>query len=158
MFDKFGNMTAEEINKAAHDKMVLEVDRYKADMRKKEVNEKYQNIAKQYKRLEKLYAVETDRYIIRPARDAGEIVEEGRKQHHCVGGDNYLNSHNTGNSYILLLRKKETPDVPYITVEIRQGRIAQWYGAYDKKTDQEEIDSFLDWYVQQLKGQKKKSA
>lgn len=144
--------------KAAHDKMVLEVDRYKADMRKKEVNEKYQNIAKQYKRLEKLYAVETDRYIIRPARDAGEIVEEGRKQHHCVGRDYYLNSHNTGNSYILLLRKKETPDVPYITVEIRQGRIAQWYGAYDKKTDQEEIDSFLDWYVQQLKGQKKKSA
>ena len=75
---------------------------------------------------------------------------EGRLLHHCVGGDNYLGKHNRGDSYILMLRAQEDPDVPYITVEIQNSRIQQWYGEYDKKPDRERIEAWLTGYIENL--------
>lgn len=78
------------------------------------------------------------------------IVREGRTLHHCVGGDNYLQKHADGISYILMLRKKEDQETPYITVEIRaDGRsIVQWYGAFDRKPDKEQVEKWLkEWLV-----------
>lgn len=141
---------------AAHDKMVLEVNRRAADMRKQEVNKKYPNIAKKYEELEKYYGIETKKYIVRPVRDAAEMVEEGRMQHHCVGGDTYLGKHNKGESRILLMRKREKPEEPYITIEIRGTQIIQWYGEHDKKTDQKQVDAFLKRYVKQLEKKKQR--
>lgn len=144
---------------AAHDKMVVEVNKHKADERKKEVNRKYTDIAKKYDAINKKYGIETEKYIVRPVHDAAEMVDEGRMQHHCVGGDTYLMKHNNGDSYILLMRKKETPDIPYITIEIRGTHIMQWYGEHDHKTDQKQVDAFLKRYVQQLeRKERKKSA
>lgn len=141
---------------AAHDKMVLEVNKKAADERKKEVNEKYKNIAKNFDKLEKYYGLETEKYIVRPVKDAAEMVEEGRLQHHCVGGNRYLESHDSGNSYILLMRRKKEPNTPYITIEIKDTKIIQWYGEHDHKTDQNEVDAFLKRYVQQLELKKQK--
>ncbi len=144
---------------AAHDKMVLEVNKHAADERKKEVNRKYGHIAEVYDRLERKYGLETPEYIIRPVKSAAEMVDEGRIQHHCVGGDTYLDRHNKGYSYILLMRKKTNPDFPYITIEIKGEQILQWYGEHDHKTDEEQVDAFLKTYVQQLKKKtQKKSA
>ena len=89
--------------------------------------------------------------VIRPAADAGEIILEGRTLHHCVGGDTYLSRHAEGTSTILFLRKKEHPEIPYITVEISGKRICQWYGAYDKKTDEKENEAWLNNYLRALK-------
>lgn len=81
---------------------------------------------------------------------------EGRKQHHCVGREVYLKKHNQGKSYILLLRKKEEPNVPYYTIEIRGEEILQWYGKFDKKPDKEQVDEWLQKYVDYLKIKEKK--
>lgn len=138
--------------KTEHDKLVLEVNKVKADKRKQEVNDRFPDIKKHYRGIRNRYYFENDEYIIRPARLAAEIVDEGRILHHCVGGNDYLTKHNTGKSYILFLRFKKDQDAPYITIEIDDTKILQWYGAYDEKPDKENIDNLLKEYVACLKG------
>ena len=136
----------------AHDKMVAELNQKKQDERLKEVKEKFPKIRKNYRKLRKEFLYEDNNYIIRPARSAEEIVMEGRSLHHCVGGDTYLDKHNEGKSYILLLRFKKNPEIPYITVEITpEYKILQWYGAHDKKPDEENMRMWLNSYVTRLR-------
>ena len=138
---------------SAHTKMVQECDKSEMDKRIREVEEKYPLIKKHYRRLRKMFFYEDDNFLIRPARNAGEIVMEGRILHHCVGGDNYLKKHNDGISTILFLRTIKEPEIPYITVEINNEtlNILQWYGAHDKKTDQKNMDRWLNSYITRLK-------
>lgn len=117
----------------AHTRMVLETNKEEMDKHLKQAAERYPEIRRIYRSLRNKYFYEDDSYIIRPARSAEEIVMEGRLLHHCVGGATYLSKHNKGETYILMLRYKTEPDVPYITVEIdaRNPRIIQWYGNKD---------------------------
>ena len=141
----------------AHDKAIVESNEREADIRKKEVMKKFPNIQKKYNRLSRIYSYSQDEYIIRPVRDAAEIIDEGRMQHHCVGsGDTYLKRHDKGESYILLMRKKESPELPFITIEIKDDEIHQWYEAYDKKYTKETTQPYLDKYVEYLKTKKSK--
>jgi hypothetical protein len=51
--------------------------------------------------------------------------------HHCVGG--YVNDIIENRCYICFVRKKETPEVPYITCQVYpNGEIGQYYLAYDR--------------------------
>lgn len=138
---------------AAHDQMVAEINQEKVEKRLKEVKEKYPGIREQYRKLRKDFFYEDDTYLIRPARSAEEIVTEGRILHHCVGGNNYLEKHNEGRSYILMLRFREKPETPYITVEIgaESKKILQWYGEHDKKPDEQHMSKWLQEYLQKLK-------
>lgn len=138
---------------AAHEKMVIEINKEKMDRHLKEVAEQYPNIRKCYRSLRKNYFYEDENYMIRPARSAEEIVMEGRTLHHCVGGAGYLNSHNTGKTYILMLRYKKEPEIPYITVEVdaKYPRIIQWYGEFDKKPDEKNMQVWLDGWLMKLK-------
>ena len=138
---------------AAHMKMVEEVNKEEMDRRKREVEKRYPLIRRNYRKLRKRFLYEDDEFIIRPARSAEEIIQEGRILHHCVGGDSYLSGHNNQKNIILMLRFKEKPEIPYITVEIdaRTGRIIQWYGAHDKKPDENRMQKWLDAYKTRLK-------
>ena len=140
------------------DEMILQAERQKMDKRKKEVLEKFPRIKSKYKSLADKYSAAAGDLIIRPAKDAAEIVEEGRILHHCVGGDNYLLSHNNGRSFILFLRDIKAKDVPLITVEIRGETVLQWYGAYDKKPNEKLINAWLKTYTKELKKRKEKGA
>jgi len=137
--------------RAAHDTMVLEQNDRSMDERKKQAGEGYPDIRKRYRSLRERYFYEAGGLRIRPARSAEEIVMEGRLLHHCVGGNRYLSRHNRGESIILLLRDAEAPDMPYITVEIQETEIVQWYGAYDKKPDEAKINKWLHTYITWLK-------
>ncbi len=137
----------------AHAKMVEESNKKEADIRIASVCEKYPLVKKHYRRYRKQFYFADGEFLIRPARDAGEIVMEGRMLHHCVGGDNYLRKHNDGESIILFLRAKAHPNMPYITMEIDPGKkkVIQWYGAHDKKPDRERMQGWLDAYETRLK-------
>lgn len=137
---------------AAHRKMVEEADKNHLDKKIMEVNTKYSRIKKEYRKLRRKYYYEDSKFIIRPARDAGEIVREGRTLHHCVGGDNYLSNHNSDKSYILFLRYKKAAETPYITIEISAdtAKVRQWYGAYDKKPDERNMQKLIDSYAKGL--------
>lgn len=137
----------------AHNKMMAEIDKKQVDKRMLEVAERYPLIRKNYRKLRKRYFFEDENFIIRPARSAEEIVQEGRILHHCVGGDTYLKKHNEQKSIILFLRFKEEQETPYITVEIEGERIVQWYGAHDKKPDEDRMQKWLNQYITRLKCQ-----
>ena len=139
--------------KKAHAEMVKEQKERKSQERIKEVEIKYPKIRKNFNRLNKKYHYEGHNMIVRPARSAGEIVLEGQLQHHCVGRDTYLRSHNSGMSYIFLLRKKGAEDKPYITIEIDKKGIVQWYGAHDKKTSDKETLAALAEFETKIKGE-----
>lgn len=140
----------------AHNKMIQEYNKQEADKRIRETEEKYPLIKKHYRRLRKKFYYKDENFLIRPARSAGEIVTEGRILHHCVGNNEYLDKHNEGYSIILFLRTTKEPEMPYITVEIRKDNlnILQWYGANDKKQDQENIERWLNAYETRLKCQR----
>lgn len=141
---------------AAHNKMINEYNKQKADLRLREVAKKYPLIKKHYRKLRRTFYFEDENFLIRPARNAEEIVMEGRILHHCVGGDNYLKKHNDGTSTILFLRNVKEPEMPYITVEINMDtlNILQWYGAHDKKPDQKNMDRWLNTYKTRLRCQR----
>ena len=52
-----------------------------------------------------------------------------------------------------MMRFRKEPETPYITVEINpeQKKIVQWYGERDTKPDEENIQSWLDNYLEKLK-------
>ena len=144
--------------KANHDKMVEEANEKKTEKERERKEKEFPRIRKMYKKLREEYAYENGKYFIRPAESASEIILEGRYLHHCVGGDTYLNKHNTKQSYILFLRETEEPNTPFVTIEIKEEviegyKIKQWYGMHDKKDKPEiglnskEIDEWLKNYI-----------
>lgn len=135
----------------AHGQMVEEVNTEQREKRVQEVEEKFPVIKKRYEKLYQYYYYAAEGLLIRPAKSAAEIVREGQILHHCVGGNRYLGNHNQGRSVILLLRHANIPEKPYITVEIKRTEIVQWYGAYDKKPDQQKIESWLKNYIWHLR-------
>lgn len=141
--------------KEKHLLMVKERNAKKDELHAVKMQEKYPNIEKQFKVLCKRYGYSDENYVIRPAKDAAEIVNEGRELHHCVGRENYLSKHNRGETFILFLRKKEAPNTPCYTIEIRENKILQWYGVRDGKPDEEIIEPWLDEYVNHLSNGKR---
>lgn len=137
--------------KRAHKRCVDDKFHKEESEKIKKAAEKYENIEKRFKKAKIIYTFMADGLIIRPARNPGEIIMEGRILHHCVGGDSYLSSHNSGKDIILFLRKEEDPEKPYVTVELDpEGKIKQWYGACDKKPDKRRNDKWLNDYVSSL--------
>lgn len=130
---------------AAHNKAATEISAKEMDEKIKKALSEYPHIGVVKDKLEKDFGYKDKNYEIIAPENAGDIILEGRTLHHCVGGDFYLNKHNTGKTYILFLRKLKTPDIRYYTIEIDpyELKIVQYYGAYDKKPDKEEVDKFL---------------
>lgn len=142
--------------KAAHDKATTEFNQHEADKRKRDAMKKYGNIKTICEKLSDIYSFSDSIYEIIPPRDAGDIIEEGRTLHHCVGGDHYLQNHNDRVSFILFMRKVEDPEQRYYTIEIdpKKNAIKQYYGAYDKKPDKEQVDKFLNKWLKNIKEEK----
>lgn len=132
--------------KAAHDKATEEFNKAEADTRKREAIKKYPLISQFCMHLNEFYGFHDKTYAIVAPESAGDIIEEGRVLHHCVGGDGYLSKHNTQKSFILFLRKVDSPSERYYTIEIdsKDQHIIQYYGAHDKKPDKDSVDAFLD--------------
>ncbi len=139
----------------AHHEMVMEMNREEMDARLKDVAQRYPNIRKRYRKLKNRYFYADENFLIRPAVSAEEIVMEGRVLHHCVGRDIYLRKHDEGESIILLLRRQTEPGIPYITAEVRNGHIVQWYGAYDRKPDERNMQEWLGRYTTILECRRK---
>ena len=94
-----------------------------ANRRNSEANAKYKA------RLPKLtarYLYWSDTLLIRAPVNAGEIVEEGKRLEHCVGG--YADRHLSGKTTILFLRRRDKPHVPLVTIEMDGNTIRQVYG------------------------------
>lgn len=117
-----------------------------------EMSEKYKNIRERSAKIPKKYTWQQADFLIRPAKSAEEIVMEGRLLHHCVGSDaqGYMKRFNEGKDWILLVRHIQSPTVPFVTVELVNNKIRQWYGIKDSKPDRENVEAFLNAYIQHI--------
>lgn len=97
----------------------------------------------------KVFEYTGDKYLIKCPVKLAELTFEGQKLHHCVGS--YTKSVSQGNEYILFLRKNETPDTPWYTVDITpEKRIRQIHTKYNGNIcddhDAKDIQNFLlEW-------------
>lgn len=124
-----------------HDRYVEEVNREKV----KQEAEKFIGIQKDYKKNVKLYAWEGRGFTMLVPRNYLDIVDEGTRQHHCVGAsDTYMTRMATRKSFILFLRHSDKPEEPYYTLKVKpNGQIVQAYAAYDRQPDYDHVSKIL---------------
>ena len=101
---------------------------------------------KRKKLLNTLYNWSDGEILIRPPKDAAEIVAEGQILHHCVGG--YAARHNDGKTTILFVRRCSAPDVPLYTMEldaIKLWELKQIHGFINCDPDKDTMDKINAW-------------
>lgn len=82
-------------------------------------------------------------YTVVIPKSAQDIIDEGKNMHHCVGG--YAQRIVNGEQYIVFIRHKDTPDKCYITCQVyNDGRIGQYYLAYDRRISSDEDREFYE--------------
>lgn len=118
-------------------------------------------------KLEKKYGFAMDGYVIRAPMGKDEILVEGRKLQHCVGG--YADRHIQGKTTILFMRKVKKPNEPWLTIEMAGNRLVQIHGFKNegihtakgafapnpREVYREFLDTWLDWLEKGSKRDKK---
>lgn len=130
-------------------------DRYVEEANREKVKQKAKNfigIQKDYKRNVKLYGWEGKGFAMLVPRNYLDIVDEGSRQHHCVGAsDTYMLRMASRESYILFLRHSDKLEEPYYTLEVKpNGQIVQAYAAYDRKPDYDEVSKILKLWQKEV--------
>lgn len=139
-----------------HNRYLEEKNRKRDAERISELRKKFPNIKKDYKENCKKMAWENDEYVVLVPRGVEDIVDEGRKQHHCVAAsDTYMKRMNEHESFILFLRKKKNPEEPYYTLEVELTKqnivIRQRYAEYDRTPNVKEVDKVLSAWKKDIK-------
>ncbi len=84
-----------------------------------------------YSQKPKAFDFEYGNYKIVVPTEPNDLIDEGRRMHHCVGG--YVRNVVDGETYIVFVRRKDTPEDCYITCQVRlNGEIGQYYLSYDR--------------------------
>jgi hypothetical protein len=123
----------------------------------KEEKERLEREAKEREARESRFCWEADGYLIRPARNADEVIAEGKALEHCVAG--YAKRHEEGKLTICFMRRVEEPDKPYLTIEMQGKEFKQIHGyknegLYSQKgrfapdpreVHKEYLDTWLAW-------------
>lgn len=89
----------------------------------------------EYKKLEDVVSD----YLIQAPSDISDVVNEGKMLHHCVAS--YVQHIADRNTKILFMRHKTMPSNSLITLEIREDRINQYKGAYNRNPSPKEMDA-----------------
>ena len=84
--------------------------------------------------------------IVCPKR-VNDLVAEGRALHHCVGS--YVDRVAEGRCLIVFVRRVEEPEKPYVTVEVRNGKIEQIHGDHNSDPT-EEVKKFVDLWSRKV--------
>jgi hypothetical protein len=118
------------------------------ELRKTEFDNK--RIADNYAERAKAWEFEYGNYKILIPTKGQDLIDEGARMHHCVGG--YVRSIINNECYICFVRHKDKPDVPYITCQVMlDGEIGQYYLAYDNRISKEEDKAFRNAFQDHLK-------
>lgn len=103
-----------------------------------------------YKAKEKAFTFTFGKYSIVVPTSMEDIIEEGRNMHHCVGG--YADSVVAGDTFIVFVRETNTPKECYITAQVHtDGRLGQYYLAYDKYISSAEDTAFYNAFAKHLR-------
>ncbi len=110
-----------------HDELVVFYNKYQDKLQKEKLIPLQKEYEKKFLKSAKKYEYEFEDYIIKTCSDLMELIVEGRELNHCVAS--YTDSVSKGKEYILFLRKKSEPEIPFYTIDlIPDGRIRQIRG------------------------------
>ena len=82
-------------------------------------------------------------WIIRSPVNYEEVYIEGEEMNHCVGG--YLSDIRDEMTEIYFMRRKEEPNTPYITIEVKDDRVTQHFKASNRDPDAYQKDIIYGW-------------
>lgn len=140
---------------SAHDEAV-KIRKNKADEQAR------QKLKERCAALEKQYGYQGEEYMICIPQSTDEIIEEGKKLQHCVGG--YAARHASGATTILFMRKVTEPDKPLYTIEMH-GKVLRQVHGYKNRTSpldvpdaKEFFNEWLDWVKSGSPKKKKRKA
>lgn len=85
-----------------------------------------------------------DDYVVIIPEKAEDVIDEGRKLHHCVGS--YVSKVRRGETKICFMRETKKVDLPLITLEVRNGRLTQYRGSCNRCPSQKEM-KFIQEYA-----------
>ena len=88
-------------------------------------------------------AWQDERYLIRPPRDAEEMLFEAREQSNCLA--TYVQAFEHGDTDIYLMREAAHPEVPCVTVEVRGGAVRQAFRARNERMTPEQSAWLASW-------------
>lgn len=142
-----------------HDELV-ELKNEQANVKlKRKLDKSHSVIAKMEDTLNERFGVENKNCFIRAPHSAYEIALEGQKLHHCVGGDIYRDKMKKGESFILFVRKKESPDEPWWTIEVgNNNNIMQYHGWGNKDKDKDDVEPIMKIFRRRLEKLKAEDA
>ena len=136
-----------------HSEAVIQMEEKKKEIRRRELEEKYVGFQEQLIALKEKYEFSAGEYQIVAPKSIDDILYEGDTLHHCVNKtDNYFGRIASKESYILFLRKKENPEVPFYTLEVEpDGIIRQKRAEFDRQNkDIDEVTSFLRLWQKEI--------
>ena len=123
----------------------IRIDEYKTaralkdEEERKEMYRKFALIAEKYLPMQRDMK---DAFIVVIAHSPADLIREGDMLHHCVGRMNYDQRFIREESLIFFIRNKETPDVPFVTMEysLKNGKVLQCYGDHDTRPSEEVLN------------------
>ena len=84
-----------------------------------------------YTRLAPKVSFEYGNYVVVLPEKPNDLIIEGELMHHCVGS--YVDKVVDEQTYIVFVRRKDNPNTPYITAEIKlNGKLGQYYLSSDR--------------------------
>ncbi len=124
----------------------IRIDEYRTAKALKDAEERKELYAQFGKIAEKYLPLQRnkdDAFIAVIAKSPQDLIREGEALDHCVGRMNYDQRFIREESLIFFIRDRETPDVPFVTVEysLSQKKVLQCYGEHDHRPN----DSVLEF-------------
>ncbi|MBR6603069.1 MAG: PcfJ domain-containing protein, partial [Clostridia bacterium] len=97
------------------------------------------------------YSSEALGLLIRPAASQAELITEGKILHHCVAG--YAANHANGKTSIFFIRHISDPEMPFFTLEYKNGKVEQNRGEHNCARTEDVIAFEAEWlnHIRNLK-------
>lgn len=139
--------------KKAHDRVMEEYQAYKDEMARKRRIEMEKQIKAVLKLVASMPAMEmkTKKLMMMVPQNGEEIKAEGRVLHHCVG--TYVERVAKGETMILFVRRIESPEEPFFTLEYRDGKVIQCRGKNNCSMTKE-VKAFVKAFEAKMNSQK----
>lgn len=136
-----------------HKEAVLKIEEMKRGIRRRELEEKYVGFQKHLIDVKEKYEFSDGEYQVIAPKSIDDILYEGDTLHHCVNKtDTYFDRIVSKESYILFLREKENPKVPFYTLEVEpDGTIRQKRAEFNRQNkDIDKVTSFLTLWQKEI--------
>lgn len=89
------------------------------------------------------YVYNSKDYIIRPAANLAELINESKELNHCVR--TYSKSVANRTTSIFFIRKKDEEDIPFVTLELKNNNVIQVRAKSNRDPEEDVINFVSNW-------------